>query len=168
MTDYSSRTVNSKDNYETPQYFFDLLCNEFHFTLDVCADLFNAKVVDFYTEISDGLKQDWCGEVCWCNPPFKNIEDWAKKCYEEGQKINTTVVMILPSRTDTEYWHKYIMKAYEIRFCKGRVDFLQNGLVKKGVNFPLAIVVFRRHTGNVFLNSYPIVRTFYHKLKDLM
>ena len=58
-----------------------------------------------------------------------SFKEWSKKCSEEG--VHTTVVMILPPRTDTEYWHKYIMKADEIRLCKGRVNFLQNGVVVK-------------------------------------
>ena len=160
---YNSRTEDSKDNYETPQYFFDILNNEFHFTLDVCADEYNHKLFRYYTIEDDGLKQDWSGEVCWCNPPFKHVKHWAKKCYEESKKPNTTVVMILPSRTETEYWHKYIMKSYEIRFCKGRVNFVLNGVVKKGVNFPLAIAIFREHN-----DFYPRLRPFYHKLKDFL
>ena len=163
--DFMSRTVDSSDDWETPQYFFDILNKEFNFSLDVCANMYNAKVGKYYNEEHDGLIQDWSGEICWCNPPFNNIEAWAKKCSEEG--AFTTVVMILPSRTDTEYWHKYIMKAHEIRLCKGRVNFLKNGAVVKGVNFPLCIAIFKPSFRLEYVSASPFLNTFWHKLKDL-
>lgn len=162
MKDYKSRSKYSKDNYETPDYFFKLLDNEFHFTIDVCADGINRKLNRWIDEEIDGLGVNWKGHTCWCNPPFKELKHWARKCSEEGQKENTTVVMICPARTDTRYWHKYIMKAYEIRLCKGRINFLLNGTVSKNVNFPLVIAVFKKHD-----NDYPLLSSFYHKEEDL-
>lgn len=72
--------------------------------------------------------------------------------------------MIIPSRTDTGYWHEYVMKAHEIRFCKGRVNFLRNGArPKNGSTFALSIVIFKKTD-----NEYPIAKPFYHKEKDLI
>lgn len=93
----------------TPQSFFDELNNEFNFTLDPCATKENAKCNKFYTKEQDGLKQDWSGERVFCNPPYgKVIGDWVRKCYEESKKSNTTVVALIPARTDTRYFHEYI------------------------------------------------------------
>lgn len=55
---FSSKT----DNWATPQYLFDELNKEFHFTLDPCADEFNHKCEKYYTKSEDGLKQDWGGK----------------------------------------------------------------------------------------------------------
>lgn len=55
---YSSKT----DEWATPQEFFDKLNNEFHFTLDPCANEQNHKCKKFYTKEQDGLSQDWGGE----------------------------------------------------------------------------------------------------------
>ena len=159
-----SRTEKSMDSWETPDYFFKLLDNQFNFTLDPCATPGNTKCKKYFTKKQDGLKQDWQGEKVFVNPPFSDIENWVKKCYEEGQKEDTIVVMILPSRTDTKYWHNYIMKANEIWFCKGRVDFLKNGKKpKNSATFPLAIIIFESENSN-----FPSIKHFYHKEKDLM
>lgn len=125
----------------TPQSFFDELNNEFNFTLDPCATKENAKCNKFYTKEQDGLKQDWSGERVFCNPPYgKVIGDWVRKCYEESKKSNTTVVALIPARTDTRYFHEYIYhKARDIRFIKGRLKF---GGCKNSAPFPSMVVVF--------------------------
>ena len=134
---FSSKT----DEWETPQDFFDELDREFNFTLDPCATPQNAKCKKYYTKTEDGLKQDWQGETVFCNPPYgKVIKNWVKKCYEESRKPNTTVVMLIPARTDTTYFHEYIYKkAKEIRFVRGRLKF---GNSKNGAPFPSMVVVF--------------------------
>ena len=131
---FSSQT----DNWETPQALFDNLNAEFHFDLDVCASLDNAKCKKFYTKEQDGLNQEWTG-VCWMNPPYgKEIGKWLKKAYESS--INgATVVCLLPARTDTSWWHDYCMKG-EIRFIRGRLKF---GESKNNAPFPSAIVIFK-------------------------
>ena len=129
------------DMWATPQSFFDELNNEFHFTLDPCATKANAKCNKFYTIDEDGLQQDWKGEVVFCNPPYgKMISEWVRKCSQESKKPNTTVVALLPARTDTRYFHDYIYgKAKEIRFIKGRLKF---GDSKNGAPFPSMVVIF--------------------------
>ena len=108
----------------TPQPFFDELNKEFNFTLDPCATKKSAKCKKFFTPIEDGLKQDWEGHTVFCNPPYgRQIGKWVKKCYEEGQKPNTTIVLLIPSRTDTRYFHDYILGKAQIRFIKGRLTF---------------------------------------------
>ena len=77
----------------------------------------------------------------FCNPPYgREISRWVKKCYEESKKPNTTVVMLIPARTDTSYFHDYIYKkAKEIRFVRGRLKF---GNSKNSAPFPSMVVVF--------------------------
>ena len=129
------------DEWETPQELFNELNEEFNFTLDPCATHENAKCKKYYTVKEDGLKQDWQGETVFCNPPYgRSIKDWVRKCYEESRKPNTTVVMLIPARTDTTYFHEYIYKkARDIRFVKGRLKF---GNSKNGAPFPSMVVVF--------------------------
>lgn len=128
---FSSRA----DLWATPQGFFDELDEEFHFDVDVCALAENAKCRSFYTPDVDGLKQVWEGTV-WCNPPYgREIGQWVKKAAESG----TTVVMLLPARTDTRWFHEYIYGKAEIRFVKGRLKF---GDGKNSAPFPSMVVVF--------------------------
>jgi site-specific DNA-methyltransferase (adenine-specific) len=78
--------------------------------------------------------------VTYCNPPYgRQIGAWIKKAYDESKK-GKTVVMLLPCRTDTRWWHEYVMKAKEIRFIKGRLKF---GGAKTNAPFPSCVVVFK-------------------------
>ena len=131
---FSSET----DEWPTPQDFFDRLNEEFHFELDVCATHENAKCPRYFTRRENGLLQQWTG-VCWMNPPYgREIGQWVKKAYESALG-GATVVCLLPSRTDTAWWHDYCMKG-EIRFVRGRLKF---GDASENAPFPSAVVVFR-------------------------
>ena len=134
---FSSKT----DLWSTPQDFFDKLNEEFNFTLDPCATDSNHKCGKYFTIDDDGLKQNWEGNVVFCNPPYgRKIYKWVEKCYNESKKQRTTVVMLIPSRTDTKYFHEFIYhKAKDIRFIKGRLKF---GSSKNSAPFPSMIVVF--------------------------
>ncbi len=135
----------SKSNeWATPQNFFDELNKEFGFTLDPCSTDENNKCDKYFTIEDDGLTQDWEGETVFCNPPYgRVIGDWVKKCYEESKKPNTKVVMLIPARTDTRYFHDYIYNKAEIRFIKGRLRF-ENPFVDTvaPAPFPSMVVIF--------------------------
>ena len=133
---FSSKT----DLWSTPNDFFDKLNDEFHFTLDPCSTHENAKCYKHFTEEENGLLQDWGNEVVFCNPPYgRQIKYWVKKAYEESQKDNTNIVMLIPARTDTIYFHEYIYHKAEIRFIKGRLKF---GNAKNSAPFPSMVVIF--------------------------
>ena len=96
------------DNWSTPKEVYDALNAEFKFTDDPCPLMGTG-----------GLIRSW-GTSVFVNPPYSDIKKWCKKAYSESLE-GKTVVMLIPSRTDTYYWHDYIMKAKEIRFIKGRL-----------------------------------------------
>ena len=130
------------DNWSTPQDFFDKLNDEFHFTLDVCADENNHKCEHYYTKEIDGLSRPWVGTV-WCNPPYgRKIGEWVRRAHFSSHIGSATVVMLLPARTDTRWFHEYIYNKSntEIRFIKGRLKF---GGCKNSAPFPSMVVIFR-------------------------
>lgn len=132
----------SKSNeWATPMAFFQELDREFHFDLDPCCTPETAKCRKFFTAEENGLIQDWGGCRVFCNPPYgRAIKDWVKKCYEESRKPDTLVVMLIPARTDTSYFHDYIYhKAREIRFVRGRLHFNES---PQGAPFPSMVVIF--------------------------
>ena len=131
----------SSGNWSTPQAFFDRLNWRFGpFDLDPCASPHNTKCANFFTEAEDGLSKDWAGFTAFVNPPYgKGIDKWIKKGYEASLDGETRVVMLIPARTDTKYWHKYVMKAAEIHLVKGRLKF---GESVNAAPFPSAVVVF--------------------------
>ena len=134
---FSSKT----DLWSTPQDFYNKLNEEFNFNLDPCSTNENTKCEKHFTIDDDGLKQDWQGYTVFVNPPYGRVlKEWVQKCYEESLKPNTTVVMLIPARTDTIYFHKYIYHiAKEIRLLKGRLKF---GECKNSAPFPSMVIVF--------------------------
>ena len=129
------------DNWATPQDFFDKLNAEFHFDLDVCADEINHKCDAYYTKEQDGLAMPWKG-IVWCNPPYgREIGSWVRRALFASVG-GATVVMLLPARTDTKWFHDYIYKRdnVEVRFVKGRLKF---GNSKNSAPFPSMVVVFK-------------------------
>lgn len=127
MTRLDTKVMFSSQNevWETPQSFFDELNQEFHFTLDPCAIKENAKCAHYFTEKENGLLQDWSGHTVFCNPPYGRNKTgaWVKKAFEESQKENTIVVCLIPTRTDTKWFHEYIYQKAEVRFVRGRLKF---------------------------------------------
>lgn len=77
----------TKEDWATPQDFFDKLDEEFHFDLDPCADAENAKCKEYFTKEENGLLKDWGGRRVFCNPPYgrKSTGEWIQKCYEEAK-----------------------------------------------------------------------------------
>lgn len=134
---FSSNT----NEWATPDDFFKELDAEFHFDLDPCCTHENAKCERHYTIEDDGLTKNWGGHRVFCNPPYgRQIKDWVKKCYMESRTADTLVVMLIPARTDTSYFHEYIYhKAREIRFIRGRLHFNDS---PAGAPFPSMVVVF--------------------------
>src|SRR5262245_3506671 len=97
----------ASDEWETPQWLFDLLDSEFGFTRDVCATRENAKCTRYFSPKDDALKQTWEG-VCWMNPPYgRAIGRFIEKAFRSSLE-GATVVCLIPARTDTDYWHRFI------------------------------------------------------------
>jgi len=115
-------------DWSTPADIFHKLNQEFNFNDDPCPII----------PRDNGLARPW-GTSTFVNPPYgREIGKWLKKAYEESQQ-GKTIVCLIPSRTDTSWWHSYVMKAKEIRFIRGRLKF---GGSKNSAPFPSAIVIF--------------------------
>lgn len=130
---FSSRS----DEWSTPQALFDKYDAIYHFDTDVCALPENAKCQKYYTPKIDGLAQTWSG-TCWCNPPYgRGLYRWVEK----AAMSNATVVMLLPARTDTRWFHDFCLPYGKIEYIKGRLKF--NGH-KNSAPFPSMVVIFER------------------------
>lgn len=89
----------------------------------------------------DGLSQEWKG-VCWCNPPYgREIYKWVRKA-SISAKNGATVVMLIPARTDTKWFHEYIYRKenVKVKFIKGRLKF---GTAQNAAPFPSMLVLFK-------------------------
>jgi len=141
MANITATLSSKKMDWETPQDFFDELNKEFNFTLDPCATKQTAKCSTFFTKADDGLIQDWGGYKVFCNPPYgTEIKHWVKKCHDEAKRTDACVkvVMLIPARTDTRYFHDFIYHKARLRFIKGRLKFSNAG----SAPFPSMLVIF--------------------------
>jgi site-specific DNA-methyltransferase (adenine-specific) len=130
--------VSKTDNWATPQYLYDEYNAKYQLTCDAAASARNTKCPKFFTKKQDGLKQDWGTERVWCNPPYGRVlGKWMQKA-DDACRAGATVVMLVPSRTDTKWFHKIAMKRKKV-FLKGRVKF---GNGKSPAPFPSLVVVF--------------------------
>lgn len=133
--------VANREDWETPAHIFDPLHREFRFELDAAASDHNAKTLAYIGEDMDGLVVDWswAGSV-WVNPPYgREIPKWVRKAWEESRK-GATVVMLVPARTDTRWFHDYVLPHAEVRFIRGRIRFVGAPF---NAPFPSAVVIFR-------------------------
>lgn len=118
------------DDWRTPVSIYKSLHAEFGFRFDPCP----------IGSRKDNLKELW-EFPAFCNPPYSDLKRWVRKAWIESHW--GTVVMLIPSRTDTIYWHTYVMKAKEIRFLKGRLKFTRaDGSISGRATFPSCVVVF--------------------------
>ncbi|MBP3369672.1 MAG: adenine methyltransferase [Clostridia bacterium] len=132
----------ASDEWSTPIDLFEKLNAEYDFTLDPCADDMNHKCDKYYTKEQNGLVQDWTGERVFCNPPYgKSIGEWVKKAFNEVYfgKCNL-VVMLIPARTDTRWFHDYIYNKSHVIFIKGRIKF---GGSRHDAPFPSMLVIYK-------------------------
>jgi len=165
----------ASDEWETPQWLFDMLDREFEFDCDAAATRENSKCILHMVNaldnpnwcgyddcLSDGINADCPVEKFFLNPPYSKIAAFVRKAYEESQK-GATVVCLIPSRTDTRYWHDYVMKAQEIRFVRGRLKFNNRTLPSyredmshkiSSATFPSCVVVFDKDATG-YVGGYP-------------
>jgi len=131
---YSSDRI----SWDTPPDLFERLDRVFCFTLDPCATPHNALCQVYFTPEQNGLAHDWSGHRVFMNPPYgREISKWVEKAYSESLS-GAIVVCLLPARTDTAWWHDFVMKG-QVVFIRGRLRFSGSA---KDAPFPSAIVVF--------------------------
>nr|WP_315972144.1 DNA N-6-adenine-methyltransferase [Lactiplantibacillus plantarum] len=137
--------TSNKEDWETPQDFYDRLNAKYHFEWDLAASDDNAKCSCYFTRDDNSLEQDWEGLSgnLFLNPPYgRELKLWVKKAATTGLKDKQNLVMLIPSRTDTSYWHDYIFNHAEIKFLRGRLKFEVDGISGDSAPFPSAVVIY--------------------------
>jgi site-specific DNA-methyltransferase (adenine-specific) len=140
-----------KDDWETPFELFDALHEEFGFTLDLAANAQNAKCARWVGP--GGLAPDLLAytvgadERGWMNPPYSRAQ---ANFVAKAATCGALVVALLPARTDTRMFHRYIWDekvrrprtGVEVRLLRGRLRFVG---APASAPFPSMIVVFNKH-----------------------
>lgn len=135
-----------KQDWETPKEFYEAINKEFHFELDTASNGKNAKCDRYFTPENDGLLNPWTvsqGKAVFCNPPYgRELPKWVKKAFDESRS-GTKIVLLIPARTDTSYFHDYIYGKAEIRFIRGRLKFESSeGKGNQPAPFPSMLVIY--------------------------
>lgn len=148
MTDQINRGLftSGTDEWATPESFMEVVRMFWpRFDLDVCALPSSAKAERYFTPEDDGLSQDWVGPVIWMNPPYgRGIGSWVEKAAKFGTQPGNTAVCLLPVRSDTAWWHKWVMgHARTVWMIEGRLHF-GGGHERTAHNapFPSAVVTY--------------------------
>jgi site-specific DNA-methyltransferase (adenine-specific) len=151
--------MSESGEWGTPPDLFAALDAEFGFDLDAAATAENALCARFWTKEDDALVQGW-KDVAYCNPPYgREIGGFMEKAWREAQD-GAMVVMLLPSRTDTAWWHEWVMRAHEVRLIRGRLRFVG---AKNSAPFPSCVAVFRP---TKWIQPYPLFRSMCRDSKE--
>ena len=136
--------TSNTNEWNTPKKLYEELNKKYNFTLDPASTNENNLCKKYYTEKETGLIQSWKRERVFLNPPYgREIKKWIAKAYYENKINNTFIVMLIPARTDTSYFHDYIYNKAEIIFIRGRLKFNDG---KNSAPFPSMIVIYRNRS----------------------
>ena len=127
------------DKWDTPADLVADLATVFDWDLDVCASGPNV-CENYYTEADNSLLKIWLG-LCWMNPPYgRGISQWVARAVGQSEAHrNTTVVCLVPARTDTKWFQNATYYASQVVFIRGRLKF---GDATNSAPFPSAFIVF--------------------------
>ena len=149
----SSESVTKMKYIRTPETIWESLNQEFNFTIDACASDKNHLVERYWTIESNALKQNWDGEIVYCHPMY---DQRTPQFIRKAVSSNCLSVFLLPSSTNSVYFHKYLWdsslhksrEGIEVRFlakAKGLYGYKflgeNNEEPKTGYLRPLMIVV---------------------------
>lgn len=135
----------TSDHWSTPPKLVTAMESEFgRFDLDPCCRPETAKAEKFYTQVDDGLSNPWNGKI-WLNPPYSNPAPWLKKAIQETESGRASIVVaLLPSCTDTNWFHAYVLGRSEVRYMRGRITFCDwNGKPSGRSRFASMLAIYR-------------------------
>ena len=118
---------NKSDLWKTPKDMYDLFIKNGYF--DPCPS--NPRF--------NGLEIKW-SDKNFVNPPYSEIEKWVDKAIYEVYNNQSIVFLLVPSRTDTKWFHKLLNTndiSVTLTFIKGRLKF---GESKNTATFPSVII----------------------------
>lgn len=100
-------------------------------------------------------RDEWCERK---GHTSSTVLDWVSRAAQEGRiGIVQPLVMLVPSRTDTEWWHRHVHGvASRVFLIEGRLRFLDEALQPAGAGpapFPSALIEYVSVTGQVGLWS---------------
>jgi hypothetical protein len=99
------------DNWATPKIIYDEFMKQNYF--DPCP-LFSAK---------NNLNELFDFEKMFINPPYSDIFNWVKFAIKHINYKTNKIIMLVPARTDTKWFHLALENGGKVTFIKGRLRF---------------------------------------------
>lgn len=112
------------DHWSTPKEIYDLYVNQKGY-FDPC------PLHD------EGFDFEHIDKPLFVNPPYSDIAKWVEWAIINHILSRKHVVILIPSRTDTTYFHKLLDYGVDLEFIKGRLKF---GNCKTGAPFPSVLI----------------------------
>lgn len=141
----------TENDYKTPPELYNIALKYFginKFTLDTCCSEKNIPAkLHYINGEKDGLKETWF-DYSWCNPPFNECKKWIEKAYKLNNELGIRIAMLLPVRTETRYWHEYILNNPNVGivWLRKGYKFLDKNNQEMGVfKNAIALVYFLEH-----------------------
>ena len=132
------RYSSASGEYGTPPEIFDPVRDALSLNFDAAASHENYKLPHYATvdgtfkhhfstpsrvTVNDGLTAPWKGLRVWLNPPYgRGIGAWVQKCAHERNRAQV-IAVLLPARTDTDWFHRWVAPFAEVTFLMGRIRF---------------------------------------------
>ncbi len=146
-------------DWATPRWVYDRIVGELSPEpplLDVCASIDNRKCTRYYGEEDNALVKPW-DDSFWMNPPYgRGIGQWVQRAMQQAQEHTVIGTCLLPARTDTAWWHDYVMEgAALVYLIRGRIKFELPDGAENSAPFPSAVVIFDPwHPGPVYVRPW--------------
>ena len=119
---------NSKQDFATPADFRAAVVKRFGMpALDLAADTENHFGPSWFNikDGDDSFKENWhnWAGLMWLNPPFGDIEPWAKKCFEESI-LGAHILLLTPASVGSVWFSRYVHDtATSVYFLSPRLCF---------------------------------------------
>jgi site-specific DNA-methyltransferase (adenine-specific) len=113
------------DHWSTPKEIYDFYINQRYF--DPCL------LYDNNFHMNPTIKYN----NLFINPPYSDIKTWVNYAIEYYKIHKNHIVILVPSRTDTKWFHELLNYDIDVEFIKGRLKF---GGSKNTAPFPSIII----------------------------
>lgn len=133
-------TDKARDDWETPLRVVEFVakkwsiirsdCGDFGFDIDVAASEELSKGEYYIDEEMNALETGWRMDgirTVWCNPPFKHWQAFMEQAVYYAQQ-GMEIAFLVPPRTETYGWHKFVPLAHKLAFIRGRIPFILDGV----------------------------------------
>lgn len=140
--------IEARDEWETPQWLFDILHKQYNFNIDLCASNSNTKCNSFFDKnlLFENQVNFFKSKLdrCWMNPPFSKALEMFKHFFKV---IGKGVAIYRYDNFETKIWQEVIFPNASWVFIPNK-RIAYEGMDGKGSRFPSALIGFNVSTPN--------------------